>query len=123
MQVMTSDAPGFPEPQGQARSAETVAAHPGASYWTSVCIDDDPGFESYVHLYVSQMDWSTGCVDPLLRLVADDVIANVLLADAGLRWLYHPYDGGMDLIMSSAFERDALKVRHRDWLSAHPAGL
>jgi hypothetical protein len=111
------------KPQASDRSAETVAVHPDASYWTSVCIDDDPGCESYMHLYVSRMRSSSGCVDPLLRLVADDVIANVLVADVGLRWLYHPYDGGMDVITSSVAEREALKERHRDWLSAHPAGL
>jgi hypothetical protein len=105
------------------RSARTVAVHPGATYWTSVCIDDDPEYGSHMHLYVSQMRWSSGRVDPLLRLVADDVIGNVLVADARLRWLYHPYDGGMDVITSSAAERETLKERHRDWLSAHPAGL
>ena len=94
-----------------------------ASYWTSACIDDDPGFESYLHLYASHVRWSPGCVDPLLRKVADDVIANVLLADTDLGWLYHPYDGGMDVIMSPRTERDMLRDRHRDWLSAHPGGL
>jgi hypothetical protein len=59
----------------------------------------------------------------LLRRVADDVITNVVPADTGLGWLYHPYDGGMDVIMSSSAERDALRDRHRDWLSGHPGGL
>ncbi|TQS31246.1 hypothetical protein FLW16_00640 [Microbispora sp. KK1-11] len=40
-----------------------------------------------------------------------------------LRWLYHPYDGGADVIAPTRTERDALKERHRDWLSAHPLGL
>ncbi|MEU2610472.1 hypothetical protein ABZ570_02600 [Micromonospora sp. NPDC007271] len=86
-------------------------------------MDDDPSFESYMHLYVSQTAWSVGCLDPLLRQVADDVIGNVLVADVGLRWLYHPYDGGMDVILPSTDERDALQHRHRHWLSAHPTGL
>jgi hypothetical protein len=76
-----------------------------------------------MHLYVSQVTWSGGCLDPLLRQVAEDVIANALVADVGLRWLYHPYDGGMDVILSSSGERDALRDRHRQWLSPHPAGL
>ena len=54
-----------------------------------------------MHLYVSQIPWSAGCFDPLLRQVADYVIVNVLLADTGLRWLYHPYDGGMDIMLPS----------------------
>lgn len=121
--VLTAGYSDRPEPEVPGRSAETVAVHRDASYWASACIDDEPGCESYLHLYVSEVRWSPGCVDPLLRKVADDVIANVLLADTGLRWLYHPYDGGMDVIMSSRAERDVLRDRHRDWLSAHPDGL
>lgn len=59
----------------------------------------------------------------LLRQVADDVIASVVIADIDLLWLYHPYDGGMDVILPSPHARDALRDRHRDWLSRHPAGL
>ncbi|WP_043511785.1 MULTISPECIES: hypothetical protein [unclassified Actinoplanes] len=111
------------QPQQPCRSPETLAVHPRAVYWTSVCIDDEPGFESWMHLYVSRLSWSVGCLDPLLRRVADDVIANVLVADPGLRWLYHPYDGGMDVMLSTTAERDALRDRHQDWLSSHPGGL
>ena len=121
--VVTSGCPERPQPQDPGRSPETVAVHSEASYWTSACLDDEPGFESWIHLYASQMTWSAGCLNPLLRLVADDVIANVLVADVGLQWLYHPYDGGMDVMLPSSVERDALRERHRDWLSSHPSGL
>jgi hypothetical protein len=121
--VVTAGYSDAPEPREPCRSAETVAVHPDATHWTSVCMDDEPGFESWMHLYVGQAAWLAGCLDPLLRQVADDVIANVLLADIGLRWLYHPYDGGMDVILSSSGERDALRDRHSDWLSTHPSGL
>jgi hypothetical protein len=121
--VVTAGYSDAPEPREPCRSQETVAVHPAATYWTSVCEGDEPGFESWVHLYVSQVAWSGGCLDLLLRRVADHVIGNALLADVGLRWLYHPYDGGMDVILSSSGERDALRDRHRNWLSTHPAGL
>lgn len=111
------------EPTQPSRSRETVTVHPDAMYWTSICMDDEPGFESWMHLYVSHLPWSDGCLDRLLRHVADDVIANVVIADVDLGWLYHPYDGGMDVILSSPDVRDALRDRHRDWLSKHPAGL
>lgn len=111
------------EPREPCRSPETVAVHPDAVYWTSVCMDDEAGFESWMHLFVSRAPWSVGCLDPLLRQVADDVIANVVLADTDLRWLYHPYDGGMDVMLSSTADRDALRERHRQWLSGHPGGL
>ncbi|MFI7437857.1 DUF3885 domain-containing protein [Micromonospora haikouensis] len=121
--VVTAGYSDASEPQEPCRSPDTVAVCPDAMYWTSVCMDDEPGFESWMHLYVSQLVWSAGVLDPLLRQVADDVIANVFIADVGLRWLYHPYDGGMDVILSSTAERDALRDRHRDWLSTRPAGL
>ncbi|GAA1516621.1 hypothetical protein GCM10009677_57390 [Sphaerisporangium rubeum] len=35
----------------------------------------------------------------MLRAVTDDEISNVLLGPANLRWLYHPYDGGIDVIL------------------------
>jgi hypothetical protein len=121
--VVTAGYSDAPQPCEPLRSPETVVVHPDATYWTSVCIDDDPGFESWMHLYVSRVGWSVGCLDRLLRQVADDVIANVVVADAALRWLYHPYDGGMDVMLQSTTDHDALQERHRDWLSAHPAGL
>src|SRR5690349_115608 len=121
--VVTAGYSDAPEPPESSRSPETVAVHPNAAYWTSVCIDDEPDLESWMHLYVSQTPWSVGCLDPLLLQVADDVIANVLVADSDLQWLYHPYDGGMDVMLSSTAKRDALRDRHRDWLSTHPGGL
>jgi hypothetical protein len=47
----------------------------------------------------------------------------VLITDANLRWLFHPYDGGMDVIAPTTADRDALRDRHRDWLSKHPQGF
>jgi hypothetical protein len=112
-----------PTPPEVGRSAETTAVHPAATYWSSVRLSDEPDWPSWIHLYVSQTPWVPGGLDPLLRHVADDVIANVLITDAALRWLYHPYDGGMDVILPTTAERDSLRRRHPEWLSAHPAGL
>ncbi|WP_433351455.1 DUF3885 domain-containing protein [Microtetraspora malaysiensis] len=35
----------------------------------------------------------------------------------------HPYDGGADVILPMCSGRDALKERHRTWLSNHPSGF
>jgi hypothetical protein len=121
--VATAGYSATPQPPEPCRSPETSAVHPRAVYWASACMDDDPECKIWMHLYVSRLPWSAGCLNPLLRKVADDVIANVLVADTDLRWLYHPYDGGMDVILPSTAERDALRERHQDWLSAHPDGL
>ncbi|MEU0885332.1 hypothetical protein ABZ345_42640, partial [Lentzea sp. NPDC005914] len=63
-----------------------------------------------------------GRIDTLLRAVADDdATAGVLITDAGLQRIYHPYDGGVDVMLTTNTERDQLRSRHTDWLSAHPA--
>src|SRR5690606_34077424 len=104
------------------RSDKTIAVHPGAFHWTSILLDPDPEPGSWIHLYISEVPWSRGALDGVLRLVVDDQISNVTIADPDLRWLYHPYDGGMDVILPSPTERDTLRDRHSDWLSAHPRG-
>ncbi|AOS63948.1 DUF3885 domain-containing protein [Actinoalloteichus hymeniacidonis] len=118
--LMTS---GYSDGPEQAGAAAMVPAHRDAAYWTTICIDDQPPFESYLHLFVSRIPWSPGALDPLLRQVADWAIANVVVADVDLRWLYHPYDGGMDVILGSSCARDELRERHRDWLSQRSDGM
>ncbi len=61
--------------------------------------------------------------DALLRAVADDELLNVILAPTDLRWLYHQYDGGADIILATRDQRDALKAPHHDWLSNQQSGL
>lgn len=119
--VVTAGYSEHAEPDGDVRSAQTVAVHPGAAYWRSAFMDPDP--ESWMHFYAGETVWSRSVLDDLLRRVADDQVGDVTGADPGLRWLYHPYDGGMDVILPSSADRDALRDRHRDWLSAHPRGL
>jgi len=46
-----------------------------------------------------------------------------MVVDSGCRWIYHPYDGGMDLILGTTEQRDQLKAEFSDWLSALPSGL
>lgn len=61
-------------------------------------------------------------LDSLLLADADDE-GRFVIGAPDLEWLYCPYDGGADVLLPSAAERDALKERHADWLSAHPQGL
>lgn len=114
--VVTAGYSGAAEPQEPCRTAEAVAVHPDATYWTSECIDDEPAAGSWAHLYAGRLSWSPGRLDALLRQVVDEVIADVLVADTNLRWLYHPYDGGMDVLLPSTADRDALRDRYPGWL-------
>lgn len=59
----------------------------------------------------------------MLRAAAEWELAHVVVGPDGLDWLYHPYDGGADVIARSSAERDRLRLRFRDWLSLEPHGL
>jgi hypothetical protein len=96
---------------------------PQTDYWTTICTDPDPDDPSYCHLYAKRIPWTTGAIDPLLRDVADDVEANVMITDVGMTRVHHPYDGGADVLLRTSEERDVMRARHAEWLSRHPQGL
>lgn len=110
-------------------SAPTTAPAecPSASFWRTVSMHEvEPevfDFPAFWHVYVSQVGWWPGVFDPVIRLAADDVLADVLICDADCRWIVHPYDGGMDVIASSTPARDRLRAKFGAWLSARPDGL
>ncbi|MGW0828285.1 DUF3885 domain-containing protein [Streptomyces sp. NPDC002845] len=99
--------------------------HPDSiHWWTERDQDDpDPAFHNHTRLYADRRPWRRGCVDELLRAVADDTLAEVFLTDTELRRIHHPYDGGADVILATPTERDRLLSEHTGWLSSHPAGL
>lgn len=105
-----------------ARDEAVARALPDASFWTSVNQGDDD-YPSWTHVYVTPVNWRTGALDPLLRLVADDGTDGVVITDDLLSWLVHPYDGGVDVVTRLTEDRDALRAQHSDWLSSHPGGL
>lgn len=119
--VITREWNGDSEPL--ARMPQLRQVDPDARHWGSHVHDDDfPDCIVYEHEYVSIRPRTRQALDPLLRLVADEVIAGVTLAPLDLRWLYHPYDGGGDVFAPSA-SVTALKAAHPDWLSTHPSGM
>ncbi|MEU6861088.1 hypothetical protein AB0B28_19705 [Glycomyces sp. NPDC046736] len=91
--------------------------------WRTVVSDEDPEFgTTYGHLFLERSEWRRGLIDEWLRGVADDRDPWGVVTDAEAHWLFHPYDGGMDVIAPSVADRDALRDRHRGWLSKHPQG-
>jgi hypothetical protein len=77
----------------------------------------------FAHLYAGRRAFAPGALDEMLRAVADGDLAGVIIAPADLVWLYHPYDGGADVIAATVPARDDLAKRYADWRSAHPSGL
>jgi hypothetical protein len=115
---------GYSEDSNPTRDPDLEELDPRAEWWQSILMEDDgEGWKSYWHFYASERAWEPGVFDPLLRLVADDRIANVLIADADHARLYHPYDGGADIILEKEDERDRLKRQFKDWRSRRSDGL
>jgi hypothetical protein len=118
---------GYSESHVPVRSyPEVVAIDPGAAPWRTVAMHSvEEGFDepSYWHLFASVREWRPGEFDPLVRLVADEVVANVLLVAPDCLWVLHPYGGGMDVIAASPEARRRLRASYSAWLSARPDGL
>jgi hypothetical protein len=100
---------------------EISTARPGAVWWTSV--PPERTDDVWNHIYVESLIWVPGVLDDLIRLAADDVVIDVIIAPADLAWLVAPYDGGFDVIAATPYKRRELRRRHREWLSTHPQGL
>lgn len=79
---------------------------------------DLPG-DPPISVYASEVDTAEDLV-PLLRLVAEDCAHDVIVAPADLRWMMHPYDGGMDVVGDYP---DDLAKRFDGWRSPRPDGL
>lgn len=87
----------------------------------TMALDDDP--PSYWHFWTAPARWLPRRFDELLIGVAREDIANILLVQPDRRAVYHPYDGGADVIGADIFVCDSLRRDFRHWLSAHPRGL
>jgi hypothetical protein len=78
---------------------------------------------TYWHMFASLRQWRPGEFDSLIRLIACDAVANVLIVAPDCRWVLHPYDGGMDVIAESDAAQGALRANYRAWLSPREDGL
>lgn len=97
--------------------------HPGAVPWLTIEPDERSFFEMPLTLWASRTSLDRTALDPVLRGAADEKLVYVIICPPDLRWLYLPYDGGADIIAPTVHDRDVLKSRHADWLSAHPSGM
>lgn len=105
------------------RDGDLERAQPGAWPWRAIQDPDDDGWteEVWWHLHVAPT--SVAELDPLLTLAADDRTEGVMVLPLDLAWAHHPYDGGMDVLLPTTADRDALRDRFSAWLSPHPHGL
>lgn len=121
LQVITLEVASSPVPRRRTPMLQDLL--PEAECWSVLSWPDlDPEL-AFAHAYVSRVAWQPRRLDQLLRTVADDQIAHVIITPPDLAWLYAPYDGGADVLLANAALRDDLRDRHRQWLSSHPGGL
>jgi len=115
------------EPDADLLSQLAAAAGTSPSCVDTVPIGqlDPVAFDESVvwRVFACSITLATGSIDFLLRKVADDEIRNTIIVDRDFTRICHPYDGGMDLILSDTSERDSFRERYSDWLSQHPTGL
>lgn len=95
-------------------------------YWNSCLMEepeDDDDDVSFCHQYIQEVRWEPSVFDDVLRLVANDEVANIMIFSSSTGWLYHPYDGGADVILKDSDARNSIKDRYAKWLSVRPDGL
>lgn len=114
-------------PESVRTYAELEQLDPDSKPWRTIpmhsAAPDDFDAPAYWHLFASEWEWCPRLFDPLIRLVATDAVANVMIVERECRWTLHPYDGGMDVIAETPAQRASLRSAHKDWLSKHPSGL
>ena len=66
------------------------------------------------YLWVKYLD-SVPQLEQLLAEVAAER-ADIVVTDSHCGWLYAPYDGGADVVLTSVEARNALRSRHLEWL-------
>lgn len=98
----------------------------GAQPWLTM-LDHDFGEEAnlqhYSHAFMSRWTWKAGVFDKILRRVADWEIATVMILSTKNDWVFHPYDGGADVILATTEQRDRLKSKFEMWLSYREDGM
>lgn len=93
------------------------------NFWQSIQVDEEAPGETHCHVFIDFVRWKVGLLDALFRLVADDEISEVMLISVEGNFVYHPYDGGADLILKDSITRDRYKQKYVHWLSVRPDGL
>ena len=100
--------------------AELEKIFPASEYWRTLDQLEECGV--YWHLHVARACSESGKLNKLFRLVANDEVANILIVVLAGSSVFHPYDGGADIILPSTQIRDELKQKYERWLSKHPEG-
>ena len=84
---------------------------------------NDTGAGWSIPLALARITWQPGALDDVLLDVANALLGPFLIVSETTGRVYAPYDGGADLFLANAIERDEFRGRYEAWLSSHPSGL
>lgn len=84
--------------------------------------DEGDGDESLWHVMAARTVWEAGAFDTVLLRIADEEAGPTLWVSGIDGAVFAPYDGGVDLFLSSNERRDQLMTKFASWLPTHPAG-
>jgi len=73
--------------------------------------------------YAALSVWKRGRFDRLLRDIANERAGPTLWISQSTGAVFAPYDGGVDLFLSTPSDVEAISARRADWLSTNPLGL
>ena len=76
---------------------------------------DEEG-DPFTYFWVTPISTLPSLIGPLERVVEEQ--GHVYVTDAGMNWIYSPYDGGADIYSTSIDIARTLRERHSDWLPA-----
>ena len=114
----------YSEKSEPTKNPKLVAMGLQEDFWRTINQGNDEETEKYFcHLFVDEKHWKNGLLDELFRLVAEDEVNEVMIISDERNFVYHPYDGGADVILKDSFTRDSYKQKYKRWLSARPDGL
>ncbi len=100
--------------------SQLAGLFPASEFWCSFKSYDD---DVYWHLHISEITFTGRELDHLFRLVADDDVRNIMMISPAKKMVFHPYDGGADVVLATTKQRDRLKDKYHHWLSDHPDGF
>jgi hypothetical protein len=99
------------------------AVQPAPEYWRQVLPDDAEAADWPFHLWASWPTYAPHSFDALIRAAAGWKVVGVMLVAVASRIVIHPYDGGTDVFLPTAEERNQWLERHQEWASPLPSGL
>lgn len=78
--------------------------------------------EMYFDIFVKTENWKKDNRNEILKAISDDKIRAMFICPSR-NCIIAPYDGGVDIIVSSSEKRDELKKKYKNWLSEREDGM